>query len=240
MSLGCVLVPAMLFASDEPGFPAVVKADKMAVLSSQMDGVVIDVQVVPGDTFLQGDPLLTMDCTLPQATLDKARAQVEYTRNEYKSIKALNALNSATKVQLARSAAEFAIAKADTRMAQYQVDQCVLSAPFDGTVVQSWVMPHESIQLKKELIQIASNTALSVEFLAPSSHLTQLTIGRPISLRIVETGLDYELTIDKVIPVVDSVSQTIRVVSRITNEKSLLWPGMSGWVSSASKDAQGN
>ncbi len=240
ITLVSCLLPLALFASDSFGYAAVVKAGKTALLSSQIDGLVTDVHVKPGDSFFEGDVLLNMDCALPEAALNRAKAELELARNEYKSTKALNALNSTTKVQVARNAAQFAIANADLEAAQIQVDRCVLKAPFDGTVVQSWVNPHESIHQKNELLKIVSNTDLSVEFLAPSNQLGELYEGQLIRLNILETDTDYKLSIDKVIPVVDSVSQTVKVISRIENNDDRLWSGMSGRVSLVTEDAQGH
>jgi len=235
---GCVLSTAT-FATDSFGYTAVVKSGKTALLSSQMDGLVVAVHVKPGDSILEGDVLLKLDCALPVAALNRATAELELARNEYKSTRALKALNSTTKVQVARTAAQFAIANADVETAQYQVNRCVLRAPFDGTVVKSSVNPHESIQQKAELLEIVSNTDLSVEFLAPSNQLAELYEGRGIRLSILETKADYELNIDKVIPVVDSVSQTVKVISHIEIIDEKLWSGMSGRVSLVSEDAQG-
>lgn len=237
--LACSLLSTATIASDSFGYAAVVKAGKTALLSSQIDALVTDVHVKPGDSFSEGDVLLNMDCALPRAALNRAKAELEFARNEYKSTKALNSLNSTTKVQVARTAAQFAIANADLEVAQYQVERCVLTAPFDGTVVQSWVNPHESIQNKKQLLEITSNTDLSVEFLAPSNQLEELIEGRLIRLSILETNAEYDLLIDKVIPVVDAVNQTVKVISRIDVNDDKLWSGMSGRVSLVSEDAQG-
>ena len=45
-----------------------------------------------------------------------------------------------------------------------------------------------------------------------------------------ETGKDYTATIDKVVPFVDSVSQTVKVISRLQTEDKNLWAGMGGLV----------
>ena len=238
--IGALIACGSLYAANDIAYAAVVKAGKTALLSSQLEGLVTEVHVKPGDSFHEGDTLLSMDCSLPEAALSKAKAELEFARNEYKSTKALKELNSTTTVQVARSAAQFAMADADVQTAQYQVDRCVLTAPFDGTVIQSWINPHESVQLKKELLKIVSNTELSVEFLAPSNQLAELREGRLIRLSIMETGADYELSIDKVIPVVDSVSQTVKVVSHIAGDDGQLWSGMSGRVSLVTEVAMGD
>jgi len=208
---------------------AVVKSRQTAVLSSQMDGLITQVNAYTGDTFLKGDVLLSIDCTLQQAALSKAKAQVEYTRNEYKSTNALEKLNSTTKVQVARSAAEFAKAKAELDAAGHRVTQCQVYAPFDGTVIQSWAKAHETVNAKTQLLEIVNNDNLIAEFLAPSDSIKSLMNGRSFGFLVGETGQRYTATIDKVIPYVDSVSQTVKVIGHLKSNDSL-WAGMSGLV----------
>lgn len=209
---------------------AVVKSHQSAVLSSQMDGMITSVNARIGDTFAQGEVLLSIDCTLQETTLAKAKAQVEYARNEYKSTRSLEELNSATKAEVARSAAEFAKAKADLDAADFRVSQCVVHAPFDGTVIQSWANTYESVNAKTRLIEIVNNDNLVAEFLAPSNTINSLVTGRSFVFQVGETGKRYTATIDKVVPFVDSVSQTVKVVSRLDSKESDLWAGMSGLV----------
>lgn len=209
---------------------AVVKSMERATLSSQIEGMVTRVNYLPGERFRKGDVLLSIDCTLPNAALNKAKAQVEFARNEFRSLDALHKLNSATMAEVARSASEFAIAKADREIAEYQVSHCDLRAPFDATVVDSFVKPYESIQAKKELLDIVGTENLVVEFLASSDMLLELEPGRSVTVMISETGENYSLIIDKVVPLVDSISQTVKVISHIKSENTGLWSGMSGWV----------
>jgi len=209
---------------------AVVKSQQTAVLSSQMDGLITQVNARTGDTFLKGDVLLSIDCTLQQAALSKAKAQVEYARNEYKSTNALEKLNSTTKVQVARSAAEFAKAKAELDAAGHRIKQCLIYAPFDGTVIKSWAKNHETVSAKTQLLEIVNNDNLIAEFLAPSNSVKSLLNGRSFRFLVGETGQNYTATIDKVVPYVDSVSQTVKVIGRLNSNDSSLWAGMSGLV----------
>lgn len=209
---------------------AVVKSHQTAVLSSQMDGLITEVHARIGDTFDKGDVLLSIECKLQHAALSKAKAEVEYARNEYKSTRSLEKLNSTTKVQVARSAAEFAKAKAGLEAADFHVSQCLVYAPFNGTVVQSWAKTYESVNAKSKLIEIVNNDNLVAEFLAPSNAISALTTGRSFKFLVGETGKHYTAKIDKVIPYVDSVSQTVKVISRFESADTGLWAGMSGLV----------
>jgi len=209
---------------------AVIKAPNTAVLSSQSEGLIKQVYVQEGDSFRQGDILLSLDCTLQNASLAKAKAHYNYADKEYQSIKALAKLNSASEMQIALGKSEFDKAAADLLTSRYYSRQCLINAPYDGSVVRSWVNPHENIEAKGKLLEIVNNGQLVAEFLAPSSLLTSLEPGKPIELRVNETQQSYGATITRVVPHIDSVTQTIKVIGTFDAVQPELWSGMSGWV----------
>jgi len=213
-----------------PELAAVIKAPNMAILSSQTAGLIEQVNVQEGDSFKAGDVLLSLDCTLHKASLTKAQAHYNYADKDYKSTKALAALNSASEMQIALSKSEFAKAAADLHSAKYQVEQCTVKAPYDGSVVRSWVHSYENIEAKGELFEIVNNGNLVAEFLAPSNLLTSLVPGKAIELKVNETQKTYSAIIQRIVPHIDSVSQTIKVIGTFEQSQPDLWSGMSGWA----------
>lgn len=217
-------------ARAENDLAAIIKAPQTAVLSSQVDGLVREVKVRDGDTFKKDDELIVFDCTVQTANFGKAKAQYNYASQDYKSMKALAKLNSASEMQIAQSKTAYSSAGADLTTAKYQVSQCVVTAPYDGSVIQSWVNTYENVQAKSKLLEIINNNDLTAEFLAPSHMLNQLGAGRLFSVRVNETQQSYPAVIDRIVPQVDAVSQTIKVIGRLQSSHPDLWSGMSGWV----------
>lgn len=213
-----------------PELAAVIKAPNSAILSSQTAGLIEQVNVQEGDSFKAGDVLLSLNCTLQKASLAKAQAHYNYADKDYKSIKALAKLNSASEMQIALGKSEFAKAAADLRTSKYQVEQCAVKAPYDGSVVRSWVHSYENVEAKGNLFEIVNNGNLVAEFLAPSNMLTSLVPGKAITLKVNETQQTYSAVIDRIVPRIDSVSQTIKVIGTFEQSQSDLWSGMSGWA----------
>lgn len=217
-------------AQGENDLAAIIKAPQTAVLSSQVDGLVREVKVRDGDTFKKDDELIVFDCTVQTANFAKAKAQYNYASQDYKSMKALAKLNSASEMQVTQSKTSYSKAGADLTTAKYEVSQCVVTAPYDGSVIQSWVNTYENVQAKSKLLEIINNNDLTAEFLAPSHMLSQLGAGRQFSVRVNETKQSYPAVIDRIVPQVDAVSQTIKVIGRLHSSHPDLWSGMSGWV----------
>jgi len=88
----------------------------------------------------------------------------------------------------------------------------------------------ETIEAKGKLFDIVNNAELVAEFLVPSNRLMALSKGMNVELRVIETQETYSATIDRIVPHIDSVSQTIKVIGTLNTYEPDLWSGMSGWV----------
>ena len=221
---------------NEPGlneaseFAAVIRSAKSAVLSSQIEGVVAQIEFAEGESFLEGDKLLSIDCTVPAAERKKARAHLRFAVQEHQANVSLSKLDSISDVALARSAVEVEKATVEAESARYKVDQCDLYAPFSGNVVRLHVQQFENVPEKSQLLEIVNNQELRIEFLLPSEYLTRLEDSHGFELYVLETDKTYPATVQRIIPYVDSVSQTVKVVAQLTVDSDDLWSGMSGFA----------
>lgn len=207
---------------------ALVKSQDAAVLSSQKSGKLLKRFVQEGESFKQGEPLLAFDCAIDKAELSKARSQQRYAEKLLASNQELRRLNSLSELQYAQSEAELQQAKADVAITQQQVDYCVVKAPYDGQLIQWHTQAHETVQANSQLVSIVNNNNLVVEFIASSSALHRLQTSVPLRVYINERGAEYAAEIERVIPQIDSVSQTVKVIARFTEQTDALWAGMSG------------
>lgn len=219
-----------VYAQDAEVMSAIVKASNTAVLSAQIDGLIQNVHVKEGQPFKKDDMLLSLDCTVQKNTLQKSRAHFEFIKKENSNIKKLAKLNSASQLQIAQSGTELIKAKTDLDSARYQVTLCDVHAPYNGSVTRVWVNAHENVQAKSKVLEIVDNDVLDTEFLAPSNMLPSLQSGLEFKLNINETNKTYIAVIERVIPTVDAVSQTVKVIGKLRSAHPELWSGMSGTV----------
>lgn len=228
-----VIVLALLssqsaFAQVRAGNAAVVKSEDAVILSSQKSGKLMKLHVKEGQSFKAGQALLSFDCAIDEAELSKAGAQYSYARKQLSSNRQLSKLNSVSELEVAMSEAELMKAKADVAIRTKEVDLCTLKAPYDGQLTQWHVRAHQTVEASAQLVSIVNNSNLIVEFILPSSMLGTVAQGSPLSVRINELGREYAAQVDRVVPQVDSVSRTIRVIARFDQPAAELWSGMSG------------
>lgn len=216
---------------------AVLRAHVRAVLSAPGDGLVIAVAVREGDRVVAGEALVRFDCTLPDAALARAEARLEYARLDHDSNRKLERLDSISDLEVARSAMQAVEAESDVAEARHAVDGCTVKAPFGATVLGRSVQPHENVAAGVQLLELVDDGSLVVEFLAPSHAVGELRSGRAFELAIDEGGDTRAGTVAAVIPEIDPVSRTVRVVGTLdataddAGTTPTLVPGMSGWVS---------
>jgi len=199
-----------------------------ALLSSQLVGTVKKLPIQEGEFFDEGDVLVEFDCTIHEAQLDKSKAILESKLAAYNSNIRMSKAKAVSTVELLQSKAEFIEAKADVKIKQHMVDFCQVKAPFNGRLIKLHVNAFESLTQGEPLVDILDNTELTIELIVPSHWLAWLKKDSPFNLFIAETNKTYQAHITKILPRVDSVSQSIRLLGILNNNHPELIAGMSG------------
>jgi membrane fusion protein, multidrug efflux system len=206
----------------------ITKSPQEAQLASQMSGKLLHFLVQDGSAFRKGDRLAEFDCSERQAQLDRARAsqdkaeKIADSQNQLRSMKAISDLDYEI------AAASLREAKADVAMAQAQVSQCFVLAPYAGRVVRRIANQYENMTVGTPVLQISEAGPLRLELLVPSSWLRWLKKGTVFSVHVDELGVTYKATVTSVGARVDAASQTIDVRAGIAGQAPGMLPGMSG------------
>lgn len=199
-------------------------------LSSELSGRIDAIGKRLGETFKQGEVLVTFDCAVQRAQLARGKAIVTQTEKTLAINQRLQQLHSIGQLEVDVAHAEVEKAKADFTVAEAMVSKCVIAAPFDGIVVEQKAQPFQYATPGQALLDIVSNQSLEVELIMPSRWLAWLTPGYPFQIQVDETGKTYPTKILRVSGRVDPVSQSIKVVAGVTTPAPELMAGMSGKI----------
>lgn len=206
----------------------VVKAPQEAQLSSQMPGKLLRLPVAEGAAFRRGDRLAEFDCEERRAQLEKTRAALVRAEKSEASQKQLRELKAISDLDHEIALADLREAQADVAMAQAQVNQCVINAPYAGRVVRNLANPHEHMAAGTPLIQIVESGTLKLEMLVPSQWLRWLKPGAGFSVVVEELNLRSSARVKGLGARVDAASQTIDMRAEFTAPVPGVLPGMSG------------
>lgn len=207
-----------------------VKAKSHAVLASEIGAVVSKTPFRSGDTFKKGDTLIGFDCRLLKSQKDKVDAQTKASKAQLANARDLEKMRSIGALDVTLAKAEYDKARAELKIANLNVERCTVKAPFDGTVVQLLVNAFESVDLRRNLIEIVSSSALEVEIIAPADWLKRVSSGQTARMDIDELGISSDVKIIAMGGAVDPVSQTVLIRADFTDLPKDILPGMSGVV----------
>lgn len=231
-ALGLILTLVIGFeaASSDLSARGLIKAKSRAVLASEIGAVVNTTPLRSGDTFQKGDLLIGFDCRLLKSQRDKVAAQTKASKAQLTNARDLETMRSIGALDVTMAQADYDKAVSELKIATLNVERCSIRAPYDGTVVQLMVNEFESVDLRRNLIEIVSSSALEVEIIAPADWLKKISIGQTGQILVDELGISTEIKFVAIGGAVDPVSQTILVRAQLNNPPADILPGMSGVV----------
>lgn len=203
---------------------------RYTTLASELGAKISRIGAKEGERFKAGQTLVSFDCSMQAAQLQKARAVLTGAEQVYGSNKRLAELNSIGKVELETSRAEVDKARADIALMNTTLSKCSLSAPFSGRVAEQKVREQQYVQPGQPIMDILDDSMLELEFIVPSKWLAWLAPGTRFQVHIDETGKVYPARITRIGARVDPVSQSVKAIAVIDGTFSDLIAGMSGRI----------
>jgi len=180
--------------------------------------------------FKAGQQLVGFDCSLQQALLQKARAELSAAEHTDKANRRLAELNSIGQLEADLGRAALHKAQAEVGAQQALLGKCSIVAPFAGRIAEQRVREQQYVQPGQPLLDIIDDSVLELEFLVPSGWLGWLRTGQAFEVEIDETGQRYPARLTRIGARVDPVSQSVKVAAAIDERFPELIAGMSGRV----------
>ena len=193
-------------------------------LSSETAGSIEHLLVREGDHFKENQMLIRIDCSQQAQAILLAAEQSRAVN------KRMVELHSGGILEANLAAAEVAKDEARLRSIQVVLAKCSVIAPYQGRVVEQKVREHQYVQAGQPMLEILDDTALEVEFIAPSRWLAWVKPGTPFQIQIDETGKTYSAKVTRIGAKADAVSHSVRIVGEIDDKTAGLVAGMSGSV----------
>lgn len=222
--------PAGAAALDKREIRAQLLPRRYTTLAAEIGAKIRRLTVPEGGRFRAGEVLVSFDCSLQQAQLDKSRAALKATEQSWHANQRLAELNSVGKVELNVSEAEVNKARAELASNAALLAKCSIAAPFAGRVAEQKVREQQYAQPGQPLLDILDDSALELEFIVPSKWLAWVRPGHGFQVKIDETGRSYPAKVQRIGARVDPVSQSVKLSAAIDGKFPELIAGMSGRV----------
>ncbi len=211
---------------------------RYTTIAAEIGAKISAISVQEGSAFQSGQTLVSFDCSLQQAQLQKAQAELDGAEQTFKSNLRLQELNSVGQLELDLSKSATAKAKAELGANNAVLSKCQIDAPFSGRVSEQKAREQQYVQPGQPLLDIIDDSILELEFLVPSVWLRWLKVGNAFQVQIDETRKTYPAKFIRIGARVDPVSQSVKVVAAISGRFPELMAGMSGRVQVAPPASQ--
>lgn len=209
-------------------------AVNQTTVTAPVEAVVADVRVRPGMSVNKGDVLLNFSTTdlqlrvnQQQAQVDAAKAQLQLARTTHDQQKALleqqfisrNAFQNAESA-LASAESQVRATQAQLALANRQVQDAAVRAPFAARVAERRVEPGQRVGPNTPLLSLVDTRELELQADVAGADIGLIRVEQPVEL-FVEGHDDKAITgtVVRIAPVASTSNRRVPVFIRVSNPK---------------------
>lgn len=200
------------------------------VLSSEIAARISSLPLREGEAFRAGQTLISFDCSLYQAQLNKAQAALEAAKQTLAVNKRLADLNSIGALELQQAEAKVKEGTAELAYMQATVAKCGIAAPFAGRVAKRQAAAHQYVTPGTPLLAIVDSAPPELQMIVPSRWLAWLKPGLRFTVQVDELGRGVPARVQRIGARIDPVSQSVALTGVLEGDATQILPGMSGWA----------
>lgn len=216
-------------------------------ISAGEPGVISRIEVEPGESVKPGQPLLSLDTSVLEATLamakqkassagsiEAARAELDLRSERMQQVVKLRQRGHATQHELARAQTDVDIARARLKLAfeeqalnsldckriEAQISRRHITSPYAGVISELHREMGESLVVTDpRIVTLVQLDQLRARFAAHPTHAAKLKVGEKVQLSIPSEKREVEGRISRISPVIDAKSGTLEIQVVVENAK---------------------
>jgi membrane fusion protein (multidrug efflux system) len=212
-----------------------------ATIKSKVSGEVEQVSAREGQNVREGEVLVKIDTRNLQAQYDSQAAALEKAKADLSLAKLNRDKNrvlldqhfisqntfDATESAYAGNVASVKLAEAQARLAQINLQDAVVRAPFSGTLAKRFVQPGEKVSMDSSLLQLVDVKSMQLEAAIPTMDIPDVKVGQAVNVRVSGFGERmFEGKIQRINPVTEQGSRSITIYVTVANNDEVLRGGM--------------
>ncbi len=206
---------------------ATLQAEQEAKLISEVPGTVLELLVEEGAHVHKGQLLARVDAARSRLQLREAEADLQRRKNDVARGEKLLARHLIAANAQDQAESDFGVRRAEVNLARVQVDKSEIRAPFDGIITRRWIKQGQLLAANDAVFDMANFTDLRAELRVPERDAVAIAAGQLVDFTVDALGnRRFEAKVERVAPVVDRDSGTVKVTVRIDNRDGSLRPGL--------------
>ena len=215
-------------AGESASFDGVVEAVRQTVVSAQVPGAVVAIEVKVGDVVKAGQVLARIDARAAEqnvaasdALVQSARATLEVATKEFDRQKQLFEKNYTSQAALERAEAQFKATQAQVSAqlaqagaARAQSGFFVVKAPYGGVVAEVPITLGDMAMPGRALLTIYDPAAMRVTAAVPQTDIAKIASGKPTKIQFPGLPADRQWVVPAqvtVLPTADPGTHTAQI-----------------------------
>jgi len=203
------------------------KAVNGVVVSTDLAGIVSEIDFESGSKAKKGDLLVRLDTRQEQAQLVQAQAKLDLSKVSLDRQKDLIAKKVSAQSDYDAAQSQYSQDNAAVENAQALIARKTITAPFDGELGIRQVNLGQYLNVGAPIVPLQSLDPIYCDFSLPQQQISQIVIGKKIRIKV--SGMDnkeFEGEISSVDSLVDQSTRNITVEATVKNPDGELRPGM--------------
>ena len=204
-----------------------VSAVQGAVVSTELGGVVAQINFQNGGEAKKGDVLLKLDSSAEEAQLHTAEADLELARANLQRTQDLATRKVVSKQELDAAQSAFGQKQGSVDNMRSFITKKQVRAPFDGQLGIRQVNVGQSIDARTPIVQLTALDPVYVDFSLPQQELPKLGTGFETRVRTdALPGREFKGNLTAINSMVDAATRNVGVQATFENPDHALKPGM--------------
>jgi membrane fusion protein (multidrug efflux system) len=204
-----------------------VSAVQGAVVSTELGGVVAEIDFQNGGVAKKGDVLMRLDSSAEEAQLRTAEADLELARANLERVRNLATQKVVSKQELDAAESTFGQKQGAVDNMRAFITKKQVRAPFDGMLGIRQVNVGQMINSGQQVVQLTALDKVYVDFALPQQTLPRLATGYEARVHAdALPGHQFEGNVTAINSMVDSVTRNVGVQATLENPNHALRPGM--------------
>jgi membrane fusion protein (multidrug efflux system) len=204
-----------------------VSAVQGAVVSTELGGVVAEVDFQNGGVAKKGNVLMRLDVSQEEALLRSATAEAELARADLERSRDLAVKKVISKAEIDASESKFNRLNAVVDQMRSSIAKKTIVAPFDGQLGIRQVNVGQMINSGQQVVQLTELDKVYVDFALPQQTLPLLATGYEARVHAdALPGHEFKGEVTAINSMVDAVTRNIGVQATLENPDHPLRPGM--------------
>jgi membrane fusion protein (multidrug efflux system) len=204
-----------------------VSAVQGAVVSTELGGVVAEVDFPNGGVAKKGDVLMRLDSSAEEAQLHTAQADLELAKANLERERNLVERKVVSKQEFDAAQSTFGQKQGAVDNMRSFITKKEVRAPFDGMLGIRQVNVGQMINPGQQVVQLAVLDRVYVDFALPQQTLPQLATGYEARVHAdALAGREFNGKVTAINSMVDAVNRNVGVQATLENPDHVLRPGM--------------